>query len=389
MNARNLIVLAVFAAVALPAIASAFFWSGWIHSSPVMAIGVSTDGQHAVTTARDGVLTLWNLDEKERIQMREDANIYSANFVPDRPAFLWQDLSRTVHVRSVDGEIIREFQTDHDTYGHLISSDLETYISTDDGWAIHVRKGDPKTTIKAHNPGNFRGFGKPFNLSFAEENGLLVSAGDGAPSYGDSEYFSFKRQEKINYRQLDGVTLWSLDTLEPIAKLPGNVSKTHATISPDGKWVVSGDENGIGLYWNTENLGKRFRVAGYHHGLYLGTHPAGHPKNRDRSGLIPVPDDANQSTIAIKFIHDSQYYLRFGYDSHTAALFEVDNPWPIKYFDLGDDPFPATASYSRNLAIDTAPRANILVMGQRDGGGILVYRFDPDELTLERVWVGR
>ena len=105
--------------------------------------------------------------------------------------------------------------------------------------------------------------------------------------------------------------------------------------------------------------------------------------------MIPVPDDANQSTIAIKFIHDSQYYLRFGYDSHTAALFEVDNPWPIKYFDLGDDPFPATASYSRNLAIDTAPRANILVMGQRDGGGILVYRFDPDELTLERVWVGR
>jgi len=91
----------------------------------------------------------------------------------------------------------------------------------------------------------------------------------------------------------------------------------------------------------------------------------------------------------VKFIHDSQYYLRFGYESHTAALFEVDNPWPIKYFDLGDDPFPATASYSRNLAIDTAPKANILVMGQRDGGGILVYRFDPDELTLERVWVGK
>ncbi|MGC3874086.1 hypothetical protein ACPF7Z_12540 [Halomonas sp. GXIMD04776] len=48
-----------------------------------------------------------------------------------------------------------------------------------------------------------------------------------------------------------GVFLWSLETLKPIAQFNGNSSKVDAAISPDGQWVVSGDENTIGLYWNT------------------------------------------------------------------------------------------------------------------------------------------
>jgi hypothetical protein len=353
-----------------------------------MTVSVSSDGRYLVSSHSDKKLYLWDLERRDRTLVSKEANVYSAHFVPNRHAFMWQGMDRNVQVQSLSGETLTSFGLEHDTYGHLISSDLRTYISTDDGWSIHVGHGDEMRTIKAHNPGNFRGFGKLFNLYFSETRQLLLSAGDGAPSYGTSDYFSFERQREIGFKQFDGVTLWSLETLEPNAKLPGNSAKTHATISPDGQWVVSGDEGGRVLVWKLDDTTEPFlSAASLFHGMPVD--PTAENWEWDRTQLIEVPEEARAATIAVKFIHGSRYYLRFGTYSHYAALFEVDNPWPLKYFDLGKRPFPATDSYARNLAIDTAPEAGILVMGQRDGGGILVYQFDPEALTLDRVWVGK
>jgi hypothetical protein len=60
---------------------------------------------------------------------------------------------------------------------------------------------------------------------------------------------------------------------------------------------------------------------------------------------------------------------------------------PIKYFDLGTDPFPSVKEYYRNVSIDTAPDVGILVTGQHRGSGINVYKFDKDKLTLKKIWV--
>ncbi|MGC3874087.1 hypothetical protein ACPF7Z_12545 [Halomonas sp. GXIMD04776] len=94
------------------------------------------------------------------------------------------------------------------------------------------------------------------------------------------------------------------------------------------------------------------------------------------------------TTAALAFINDSQEFLRFGYRSHWVALFEAGNPWPQKYFDLGDDPHPSTSSYLRSLSIATSPQAKVLVTGHRDDGGITVYRYDPEARTLTKEWVG-
>jgi len=378
----------IFSLAVLILFAGAFaLFSSLPRGAPVMSLGISEDGRYVVSAHRDRRLVLWHLEQHSHETVSEEANIYSAAFVTGRDAFLWQDLEGQVRVQSPNGEVLRSF-TYVPVYGHLMSADLERYVASNDGWSIDVTTPEGQSKpLKPTDEDAFMGFGKVLNLSISDDGKWLVSAGYGYSF--DTKYDLEDERERDRYEYINGVALWSLDTLEPIAKLPGNKAKTHAAISPDGRWVVSGDENGIGSYWNTTNMNQRRRIASYYHGLFLDKDlPPGHDDNWDKSGLIPTPEDANQSTIAVKFIHDSRYYLRFGTYSHTAALFEVDNPWPIKYFDLGDDPFPATASYSRNLAIDTAPEANILVMGQRDGGGILVYRFNPEALTLKRVWVG-
>ena len=360
---------------------------------PVMAIGVSSDGQHAISTHKSKHLVLWDLQAQSREILSTNANIYSAYFIRGRDAFLWQDLNDIVRVQTVDGEVLRQFEH-FPTYGHVIDEDLEHYLSANATWNIYHGHGDTlQPVLRDSESPSVIGSGKLLSLSLAE-NGYFVSAGTG---FGEVDRRPIADHPTV--RPLDdlrfssnyaGVVLWDVDTLEPIAKLPGNSVKVDAAISLDGQWVVSGDENTIGLYWNTQNLEQSHDLAAQGLGLFKRNSdlPVGDPRKWDDSQLIPAPEGVTDRTVALAFIDDSEEFLRFGTYSHWVALFEAGNPWPQKYFDLGTEPWPSTSSYLRSLSIATSPQANVLVTGHRDGGGINVYRYDPEARTLTKTWVG-
>ena len=367
---------------------------------PVMVVGVSSDGRYAVSTHQSKHLVLWDLETQQREILSTHANIYSAYFIHDRDAFLWQDLNDTVRVQTVNGEILRQFEH-FPTYGHVMDSSLQHYIASDENWNVYHGHGQEIKAIKQDGTSpSFLGSGKLLHLSLSEERGLFVSSGSAG-----GERFDPKAQPPVLEDQLfsyyGGVVLWSLDTLKPITPLPGNNFKVDAVISPDGQWVISGDENTIGLFWNTDRPEERHRMASYTGGIYLEDSPydLDDPRKFDDSGLIPVPmsEEPNRwghyeslvtpTTVALAFINDSEEFLRFGIYRHWIALYEAGNPWPQKYFDLGTEPWPSTSSYPRSLSIATAPKANVLVTGQRDDGGITVYRYDPEQRTLTKEWV--
>lgn len=357
-----------------------------------MSADVSSDGRYVVTAHRDNQFFIWDLEEREYQHVDDDANLYSAYFIPESDQFVWQDLGKTVHVQYAEGTLVKSFDLPADTYGHVMTGTEGDYYYSDIGWGIYRRTPDGQiTTIKEPLNEAFIGYRTILNLNVVPEKNLLLSVGDGLRGYGTHESYDIENQRRKGYEELNGLTLWDLETGNPISKLDGNSVKTHATISPDGQWVVSGDENGIGLYWNTSEPGNRHRLASYHSGIFIDDTPyeSGDPRNRDTSHLIEAPSGARDTTIAQAFIHNSDYYLRFGNNSHIAALFKTGSPWPVKYFDLGESPELVTygSQYSRNTAIATSPEAGILVMGHRSGGGISVYKFDPDALTLERTWV--
>jgi len=375
-------------------LAGYYVWSASNSALPVMTASVSSNGAYAITAHRDRKLILWDLDNKEREVVSREANIYSAYFVKEQPVFVWQNLGNIVKAQSLDGKTQQQFELDRPVYGHLMTKDLQTYYYSDDGWSLFRRSQDGMTeTLKATDEKAFLGYHKLLNLSMDNSEQRLVSAGSGEPKGFEPPYYKTLDEvleDGANYENLYSVALWDLNSGEPTAKLNGNSSKTHATISPDGQWVISGDENGIGLYWNTDEPKKRYRLASYHSGIFIPS-LTGDIKDAsfDDSNLIEAPSGVNNFTIAQAFIHNSQYYLRFGNNSHIAALFETDSPWPVKYFDLEDSPELVTygSQYARNTAIATSPQAGVLVMGHRFGGGISVYRFDAEALTLEREWV--
>ncbi|MGM0823595.1 MAG: WD40 repeat domain-containing protein [Pseudomonadota bacterium] len=354
----------------------------------VTSLSISSNGRYVISVHEDGALVLWDIEAQEWEQLADNANLYSAYFIEESDAFLWQDQEDMVYVQRVDGEVIEEF--DHfPTYGHVMSADRQHYLSSNRNWNIYHGHGDAlrPVLLDSQSP-SFTGTGQVLNISMGGD--FFVSGGSGSPGGALEDSPPVREEDDFRFSSsYGGVTLWDIDTLEPVAKLPGNSSKTYATISPDGQWVVSGDENNLGFFWNTDKPAVRYDMANYFVGLYLGEDPNSYNGLWDKSQLIEAPEKASAITIAISFINGSEEFLRLGTDSHYAALFEAGNPWPQKYLDLGTDPFPSVNNYSRNLSIDSAPDANLLVTGHAFDGGITVYRYDPVDRTLTKEWVGQ
>jgi len=259
--------------------------SPWSFSSdsPAMAVGVSSDGRYAITTHRANELILWDIEAQEREKLADHANIYSAHFVSDLDAFLWQDLDDRVYVETVDGETLKSFEH-FATYGHVIDQDLEYYLSANDTWSLfHGYGEDLRPVLRDSKSPSFKGSGKLLNLTLSGGD-YFVTAGRGLSASDErpleDDHPPVRPTDNLRFSSnYGGVVLWSREELKPVAKFSGNAAKTHATISPGGEWVVSGDENNLGFFWNTEKPDERHRMASYTTGIYQEDtpHEAGDP----------------------------------------------------------------------------------------------------------------
>lgn len=361
-------------------------------AGPAMVVSISSDGRYAISSHQDKRLVLWDLKNLKKNIISDQANIYSAYFVPGQDAFLWQDLENVVYYQKVDGKIAQSF-SHFPTYGHILSPDLKKYVSSDQDWNIYLGHGESLKPIKkdGESPG-FIGVGKLLNLTFTPDSRYLLSAGDSG--FGSLDNLSLSDHPPVNKGQIfsnyAGVLLWDISTKFPVYRFPGNAAKTTATLSPGGKYTVSGCENGNGFVWDNQTGNQIVRLASLYHGILEKNDTDDYEKwTRDKTGLIPPPEDldSNEATMALKFINGKNY-LRFLTYSPYAVLYDIDSPLPLKYLPLGRDPFPAVSDYSRNAAIDSAPDAGIVVTGQRDGGGIIVYKYNAEKQDLEKIWTG-
>ncbi|WP_244151917.1 hypothetical protein [Rodentibacter myodis] len=186
----------------------------------------------------------------------------------------------------------------------------------------------------------------------------------------------------------DGVTLWDRKTLKPVARLWGFGGRSDALFSPDGKWIVSGGENIRHYMWETTNLTNRLRLADPDRGI-------GNPEGYDDSQLLRVPGveiDLN-NPVTYAFVTDTEFIElrmappRDGKGEKHSPLFTVGDPWIKAFVEIGDTPAISTDAYEKSNSIASAPKAHILVTGQAHHGGINVYRYHPDKMELEKIWV--
>ncbi len=351
----------------------------------VMMISISSDGYYAISSHLDGELILWDIKAHTKKIIASHANIYSAYFIKHTHSFMWQDINNVVHVQNIDGKTLLQFQNHFPVYGQVMSSNLKNYFASDQQWNLYQGIGANQKKIKsAYDINGLLSSGKLLNLVISNNNHFLVTSGDAERAYDlvplakaiNTKMAAAQKYNvgTIDASLLDGVVIWNINTGKPLFKLPGNEVKTYATISPDNNYVISGDENEFLFVWNAHTGKKYFSVS---------------------NTWLDIPQDINDPLLknhinaiqTLKFIDNNNDYLRFNYRSFNyAVLYTVSNPHPIQYIYLGNNTWPSVNHFLRNESIDTAPAANILVMGRADNSGIIVYKYHPQQKSLEKIW---
>lgn len=374
----------------------------------IFMASISSDGKHVITTDQDH-LVLWNIEQKSKKVISGESWLYSAYFIKDSFYFMWQSKDHRVHVRDIQGKHVKEFTLEYQVFGHIMTADLEHYISSDIDWNVYKGYGENKNKIlDACAESGFLGRGKLLDLTFSQGGKYFTTAGDGSShdkiplSKGqcglDAKRAGVPLKLFRNSSLMYGPILWDTITGKPLHKFPGHISKATATISPDGKTVVSACEQSRVFVWNAESGEQYFRLYGLSSGRFI---PKTDKKIKDedhvffdKKGLIECPPDfydpsgpQPDSALSIKYIDMEGHYLRFNIYTHYAILYSDKDPKPLKYFSLREEPQPVNEWYDRGQAIDTAPKANILVMARQNGHGIIVFKFDPKKLELKRIWV--
>ncbi len=368
----------------------------------VMVTSVSSDGNYAITTDLSRKAILWNLKGHTKKILDHKANIYSAYFIKNSNNFMWQhDSNNEVMVENTSGKVIKKFNPGFPTYGQVMSTDLRNYVAGDEDWQLYLMNNNQIQKIKL-DKGGFLGGQKLQNIALTSDGQYFITSGLGSDKEYEKRHPLAKGPNSLtgNYDPTQKVSfheepiLWDIATGHPIRNYLGNDGKTFATISPDGKYIVAGDEDTWGYVWQANSAEKLFQLWPIWSGKPLGKNLKTGLYEYDASQLkIMPPKDFRQSDgmklsdiFSLKFI-DQTHYLRFTtYVPNYAILYSITNPKPLKYLPLGNYPKISVDDYTRDQSIDTSPQAHVLVTGKINQGGILVYKYDPTTQVLTKVW---
>lgn len=361
-------------------------------SGRIMVLSVSSDGNYVISSSVSQDIVLWNIPQKTYKVIANHANVYSAYFIKNSDDFIYQnDRSNKVYVMNVNGKTLKILNPGFPTYGEILTSDLSNYFAVNvHNEVFNLRNGILKKILYHYCGSNyqdegpvppkdmpytcfdFEGIGKLFNFTLSNNEKFYVTS-------GDDEYY-----------------LWDASNASLIKDMVQNNGQTYATISPDNQTIISGDLLNRGYLYNTQTgKGENFY---YNFPAY--------------SVMKAYENDVWQDSVtgitAVKYI-DNDHIVVFvdGEPSpfNYATLYKVQltiwpNPHdglqyfkyqmnPIKYLPLvptSQSLIPITNSYLRAQAIDTSPRAHILVIAEAHNNGILVYQYDPKTQTLKQIW---
>ena len=356
------------------------------HTDPVISLSVSTDGRYVisahVTEDADrhkpiGQLVLWDIEKKEKTILARNANAFSAFFIPDSHQFMWQDNKNIVHIQNVEGKEIENFPH-FQVKTHIMSADKQFYLSSNMEDNGQLYKGYGKDLIPVYTDGSF-----PFPLTLSMSKDYFLSATETCTTSPDPVADTNLTINPVNpdsskKSSYTGVTLWDRYTLKPVARLYGNCGYTTGLISPNGDWVVTGGENFGNYMWEIHNIMNRQRLS-----LKFGNIP----EKLQEKQITKI------SVIAYAFVTDTEFVAvrqsgnYDGYGDEIAAVYTVGEPQIKGYVEIGNDPSISTNYYQRNLSVSSSPKAHILVTGQATGGGINVYKYHPEKMELEKIWV--
>ena len=335
-------------------------------NNQVMDLSLSENGDYAITTNANRNSYLWNIKAQSYQKVNKlPVNIYSAYFIKGTPYYMYQqDKSKQVIVKdAITGKIIKSFNPGFSVYGQALSKNLNIYAGSEEKEIMHLIKLSNGSHAESGDPDvGFGGAGKLWQPEFTPNDKYIYA------SSGWGELY-----------------IWSTKTGKPIKRIIKNDGQTASTISPNGNYIITGDQGGFGNIYSflNKNLRSFFYTL----------------KNRGRVQGISQLAFIDQNQFLAFWWSVEQPYMYATLSSiqnmKTSDKFWTKEYLPaIKYLPLVKNPnaqypsdnglYPQTQSFLPVVA--TSPSAHILVMAQANGGGIMVYQYHPEEQTLKLIW---
>jgi len=391
-----------WAGIIITTFAIGLFFLFYNPTDPALSVSVSTDGRYVISGHASrkahwsqpiGQMVLWDIEKKTKQIISTKANALSAMFIPNSHEFMWQDGNDIIYVQNVEGQQIKSFKHPFTIQNHRITADKAFYLSADANNHLYLGYGENIKTV--YNDG--ASIGKPVDLSIVGNYFLAVTspcASQDAPVAETNLTANPVNPSSSKKSSYDGVVLWDKTTLKPIAKLNGNCGATSGLISPDGKWVIAGGENFRNYMWSTNDFNQRLGLEQVDDSVIYRE-----PIAPNKQHPIPVPQKydgkkiSRSHTVTVAFLTEKDFILlqesshSNGKGNELARLFTVGDRWIKGYVEIGNNPSISTDYFQRNLSVSSSPTAHILVTGQATGGGINVYKYHPDKMELEKIWV--
>ena len=391
-----------WAGIIITTFAIGLFFLFYNPTDPALSVSVSTDGRYVISGHASrkahwsqpiGQMVLWDIEKKTKQIISTKANALSAMFIPDSHEFMWQDGNDIIYVQNVEGQQIKSFKHPFTIQNHRITADKAFYLSADANNHLYLGYGENIKIV--YNDG--ASIGKPVDLSIVGNYFLAVTspcASQDAPIAETNLTANPVNPSSSKKSSYDGVVLWDKTTLKPIAKLNGNCGATSGLISPDGKWVIAGGENFRNYMWSTNDFNQRLGLEQVDDSVIYRE-----PIAPNKQHPIPVPQKydgkkiSRSHTVTVAFLTEKDFILlqesshSNGKGNELARLFTVGDRWIKGYVEIGNNPSISTDYFQRNLSVSSSPTAHILVTGQATGGGINVYKYHPDKMELEKIWV--
>ena len=310
------------------------------HTNHINSVAFSPDGQTLVSGSDDKTIKIWQIRDRRLLKTIEhDAEIYSVAFSPDGQTLASGDTDNKIKFWHTDGILLKEIPTAH-------NADVQSVSFSPDGKILASSSTDRSIKLWNSNDGTlietFKGHKNAvFSVSFGGDNQTLVSTGADKTvriwkSQNDllqtlprnrGEIYSIKFNPQGNIlasgsEDKKNIKLWEIPDgglKETLKEYSSNSKFRHSTsvnsisFSPEGKTLVSADNEGWIKLWRTHDGYTIDSLKGHNHAI--------NDVSFSSDGKILASASADKS---VKLWDTKKRSMLATLTEHTSEILDVD-----------------------------------------------------------------
>jgi WD40 repeat protein len=216
-----------------------------LHTSPITAVVIAKDGHRIISAAEDGMIYVWDLTGKEVRKIPGDNGVvYSLALTADGKYILSGSRDGTIGIWDLTGKEVRKIPGDNGVVYSLATTSDGKYIVAGEGFEIKIWDiRDIHNPIKRYS--NESSWGIVRSVAVMPNGEHIISGGASLRIWNINDKIT---QENTLLNQ-DGFA--DPDDIYTIA------------ITPDGKYIISGFDNGMISLWNSDKHIEIYKIHGH------------------------------------------------------------------------------------------------------------------------------